>query len=177
MKIKGVLAVLFLSFFFTVNGQNAINAGSGDDLTSRVVFGGFVRGGLYTWTDSDDKLHVPTAFSDFGIKLETSGGNNFKAFTDLRFRYGSEFGKPVSNLDIREAWVQMNGSKWNVSAGQRIIKWGRGDFTSTEPKKMFPFYSKVYTDKTGVTFKTIEPDFTSADFRKYFSLIHNRLFE
>ncbi len=130
MKIKVVFAVLFLSFYCTVNGQNAINAGSSDDLTSRVMFGGFVRGGLYTWTDSDDKLQVPTAFSDLGIKLETSGGKNFKAFTDLRFRYGSEFGKPVSSLDIREAWVQMNGSKWNVSAGQRIIKWGRGDFTS-----------------------------------------------
>ncbi len=131
MRTKVVCAVLFLSFFITVNGQDTVNEKSDDNPALRSIFGGFVRGGLYSWTDSDDnRLHVPSAFSDFGLKFETSGGSVYKAFADVRFRYGTEFGKPVKSLDIREAWVQLNGSKWNVSAGQRVIKWGRCDFTN-----------------------------------------------
>ena len=52
----------------------------------------------------------------------------------IRFRYGTEFHEPVSRLDIREAWVQVNGRKWNFSLGQKIIKWGRCDFTNPTSK-------------------------------------------
>ncbi|MDX9948028.1 MAG: hypothetical protein RBS38_11730 [Bacteroidales bacterium] len=131
MKTSFIPAVLLLLFFIPVSGQDTINTGDIDIFTSPVVFGGFVRGGLYTWTDKDDdKLHVPAAFSDIGLKLETGRGKGFKAFADVRFRYGAEFSEPVSSLDIREAWVQVNGAKWNISAGQKIIKWGRCDFTN-----------------------------------------------
>jgi inner membrane protein len=58
-----------------------------------------------------------------------------------------------------------------------ITKWGRGDITSTETQKMFPFYAKVYRDSTGsYTFRQIEPDFSSRDFKRYFSMIKNRIF-
>lgn len=131
MKTTVVCAILFLSVFSPVSGQDTLSQAGSDNPASGAVFGVFVRAGLYSWTESDDdRLHVPSAFSDIGVKLETAGGSGFKAFADARFRYGSEFGKPVNSLDIREAWVQMNGSKWNVSAGQRIIKWGRCDFTN-----------------------------------------------
>jgi hypothetical protein len=92
---------------------------------------GFIRGGLYGGIDKDgdDKAYIPSAFADFGLKAEVGNGLNFKAFADLRFRYGVEFQEPVTYADLREAWVRVNGRKWNLSAGQRIIKWGRADFT------------------------------------------------
>ena len=131
MKTSVAWAVLLLLFFIPVNGQDTKNTDDIDIFTSSVVFGGFVRGGLYSWTDKDgDKLNVSAAFSDIGLKLETGRGKGFKAFADLRFRYGAEFNEPVSSLDIREAWVKVNGVKWNVSAGQKILKWGRCDFTN-----------------------------------------------
>jgi hypothetical protein len=99
--------------------------------TGAKILSGFVRGGLYSWTDkADDKLYIPSAFSDVGIKLETGNGRNFRSFADIRFRYGSEFLKPISKFDIREAWASVNNKKWNLSAGQKIIKWGRCDFTN-----------------------------------------------
>jgi hypothetical protein len=131
MKTSIIPAVLLLLFFIPVSGQDTLSTVGSDILSSPVVFGGFVRGGIYSWTNKgDDKLHVPTAFSDLGLKLETGGGKGFRAFADIRFRYGAEFSEPVSSMDIREAWVQVNGAKWNISAGQKIIKWGRCDFTS-----------------------------------------------
>jgi len=102
---------------------------------------GFIRGGFYTAIDkNDDKLYVPSAFSDFGLKAEIEDFSHFKAFADMRFRYGTEFGEHVNKLDIREAYVKVNGRKWDIAAGQIIIKRGRADFTnptsSLSPRNM-----------------------------------------
>jgi hypothetical protein len=99
-------------------------------------FSGFVRAGLYAGVDNDDKNipYVSSAFSDFGLKMELENGINFKAIADLRLRYGAEFEKPVSILDLREAWIKFYGKKWDISAGQKIVKWGRTDFTNTLSK-------------------------------------------
>lgn len=94
----------------------------------------------------------------------------------------TELIKPYKDSYAAETAIWFSQGKYFVQQGTGdtldffITKWGRGDFSSTEPKKMFPFYSKVYKDKSGVTFKTIEPDFTKDDFIHYFSLIHNRIF-
>ena len=61
-------------------------------------------------------------------------GINYKALADLRFRYGSEFREPVNRFDIREGYVKVYGKKWDWSAGQQIIKWGRADFTNPTSK-------------------------------------------
>jgi len=97
---------------------------------------GFIRGGLYAGIDNDDrdKPYVSSAYSDFGLKVEMENGLNFKAFADLRFRYGVEFLEPVKNFDIREAYIKVNGKRWNLTAGQTIIKWGRADFTNPTSK-------------------------------------------
>jgi hypothetical protein len=99
-------------------------------------FYGFVRAGLYTGIDHNDKNKplVSSAFSDIGLKVNIENEINFKAFADLRFRYGSEFQKPVNQLDIREAYIRINGKTWDLSTGQKIIKWGRTDFTNPTSK-------------------------------------------
>ena len=99
------------------------------------VFYGFVRGGLYgTMDKSDDKAYVSSAFSDFGLKAEIKDNIRFKAFADIRFRYGTEFLEPVKNINLREAYVKLNGKFWDVTAGQTIIKWGRTDFSNPTSK-------------------------------------------
>jgi hypothetical protein len=96
---------------------------------------GFVRGGLYGGIDDDDdKPYIPSAFSDLGIKVNSDKGQTFKAYADLRFRYGTEFSEPVSRFDIREAYISVYGKKWDITAGQKIIKWGRADFTNPTSK-------------------------------------------
>jgi hypothetical protein len=101
-----------------------------------MLFSGFVRAGFYSGWDHDDKNkpYVSSAFSDFRIKMEIENGINFKAYSDVRFRYGAEFQEPVRILDLREAWVMFYGKKWDISAGEKIVKWGRTDFTSTVSK-------------------------------------------
>jgi hypothetical protein len=93
---------------------------------------GFVRGGLYFSTGRDNKSNpaVSTLFSDLGLKFKAGNNLNFKTVADLRFRYGSEFASQVSRLIFREGYVQFYGKNWDITLGQKIIKWGRADFTN-----------------------------------------------
>jgi hypothetical protein len=85
--------------------QNDLSAGLSEGSNKKILYG-FVRGGFYSGIDkSDNKLYIPSAFSDFALKLDASDGVRFKGFADLRFRYGTEFKEPVSRLDLREAYV------------------------------------------------------------------------
>ena len=130
-----LLTALFLINSILVPGQDTLPVNSVPSDSPGKILGGFVRGGFYTWIDkADDKLYVPSAFSDVGLKLETGNGQNFRTFADLRFRYGTEFQEPVTKFDVREAWVGVNGKKWNLDVGQKIIKWGRCDFTNPTSK-------------------------------------------
>ncbi len=97
--------------------------------TGKTVLSGFIRGGFYSWIDKNDKkIYVPSAFSDLGINLKTTPSSSFAAFGDIRFRYGTEFLKPVNRFEIREAYAVVGGKKWEMTLGQKIIKWGRCDF-------------------------------------------------
>ncbi len=133
-SIKIKLALIIISIIpVSVSGQDIISSSvTGED--TRLIYG-FVRGGFYgNIEDETDKVTFPSAFSDFGLKVESSDSRMFKAFADIRFRYGTEFSEPVTKLDIREAFVTLNGKKWDITAGQRIIKWGRADFTNPTSK-------------------------------------------
>jgi hypothetical protein len=128
------LTLIFLLFPYILNGQSDPENTTQSEET-RIIYG-FVRGGLYGGIDNedDDKPYIPSAFADLGLKIETEEGKMFNAYADLRFRYGTEFREPVNRFDIRELYIGINGKKWDITAGQKIIKWGRADFTNPTSK-------------------------------------------
>jgi hypothetical protein len=141
MKISGRIRLLlllpFLSLLTTIGfSQDSLSLNAGNEKMNRKELFGFIRGGLFTGIDHNDN-HIPyvsSAFADFCLRVELENGMNFKAFADLRFRYGAEFLEPVNRFDIREAYVRVNGKRWDVTAGQKIVKWGRADFTNPTSK-------------------------------------------
>ncbi|MGD0342695.1 MAG: hypothetical protein ABSA76_13415, partial [Bacteroidales bacterium] len=102
--------------------------------TAKTSIYGFTRAGFYGNYKNNDKPFISSAFSDFGLKAETGDGLRYHAFTDLRFRYGTEFLDKVNRFEIREAYVKFNGRCWDITAGQKILKWGRADFTNPTSK-------------------------------------------
>jgi hypothetical protein len=126
---------MFTLFFLLIPGiSGAQDEQAMDDKKGGLLYG-FVRAGFFGSKDvNDHKPYVSSAFSDLGLKLLTKDDQLFKAFADLRFRYGTEFLKPVTRFDIREAYVTINGKWWDLSAGQKIVKWGRADFTNPTSK-------------------------------------------
>jgi len=138
LQEKVIMNYRFLSIIFFFAATPLLLSGqdeTGNNYKTRTAISGFIRGGFYGSIDQDnDKPYVSSSLADAGVRIETSNGLNFNAFSDLRFRYGTEFLEPVSRLDIREAFVTAYGKVWSVSAGQKIIKWGRADFTNPTSK-------------------------------------------
>jgi len=129
-NIRTGAIIFFLTISTIMRSQSEIE--NGGELKQGTIYG-FIRGGFYAETDGNDKIHIPSSFADFGLKADKSG-SIYRAYADLRFRYGTEFLSPVTRIDIREAFVTVHGRKWDVSAGEKIIKWGRADFTNPTSK-------------------------------------------
>lgn len=128
-----IIAALLFMLPVMANSQNDLSAGSENQTDEQIIYG-FVRGGFFINTDkNDNKLDVPSAYTDLALKID-AGGEMFRGYGDIRFRYGVEFGEPVTRIDIREAFVSAGGARWEISAGQKIIKWGRADFTNPTQK-------------------------------------------
>jgi hypothetical protein len=126
---------IFIILFFLIPDNAISQVDSINTNKKEKIIYGFVRAGFYGGTDdTDHKPYISSAFSDFALKVESKDELNFKAYGDLRFRYGAEFLEPVSRFDIREAFISLNGRKWDLFAGQKIIKWGRADFTNPTSK-------------------------------------------
>ncbi|HOW10203.1 MAG TPA: hypothetical protein PLX08_10425 [Bacteroidales bacterium] len=133
MRFLFALSILFNLNILIIRAQDFPTAESND--TAYMYAGGFLRGGTYAWRDHEsNKLYFPAVFSDFALKLEAGRRGQYGIYADLRFRYGAEFGKPVNRLDLREAWVSYSPGNFAFSAGRKIVKYGRCDFTNPTSK-------------------------------------------
>jgi hypothetical protein len=136
MFAKGIfLAWIIILFPLFISGQETKDSTSlAGKERGRIIYG-FIRGVSYgDLKNKTGKAFVSSAFSDLALKIESSDRSSYKAFADIRFRYGSEFHKAVNTINIKEAFVKYTGRKWEISAGQEILKWGRADFTNPTSK-------------------------------------------
>jgi len=78
---------------------------------------GYARAGLFL-NELSDKTALSTGFSDLALKLSTEDGKSYKAYADLRIRYGMEFGSQVKDFSIYEAYVSWYKRWIEISAGQ-----------------------------------------------------------
>ena len=90
------------------------------------TIGGFIRGGAY-FSTGDYQHDVSAAFADAAITLSATDNMNFRGFGDLRVRTGQQYGENVNSLTVREAWGVYYNSFMSISAGKKIIKWGKTD--------------------------------------------------
>jgi len=128
-----VIRALFLISFLITGNLNLFSQESSDTIFNdkTPLISGFIRGGFYgDLKENGDKPFISSEFADMGIKFEKRSPGGLFAFADLRFRYGSEFSEPVSYANVREAFVEYTVRKISLSAGKRIVKWGRADFTN-----------------------------------------------
>lgn len=94
---------------------------------SKFTPGGFVRGGVYYSTGGYEH-DINAAFADLSLTATLTDNVSYKGFADLRFRTGRQFGENSDNVMVREAWCTYYNSIIEISAGKKIIKWGKTDF-------------------------------------------------
>jgi len=139
MKRSALIVLLFacLSFYMAAQEKN-------------FTIGGFVRGGVY-FSTGDYQHDINAAFGDAAITLDATDNLSFRGFGDLRIRTGQQFGENINSLAVREAWGMYYNNFMSISAGKKIIKWGKTDIFT--PLSRF--------NPVDYTFRT--PDFEDAD--------------
>lgn len=99
-----------------------------DTATLPYELNGFIRGVLFSGKVPDeDRAELKSAYGELGLKMRVRKGDWSDGFAEVRFRRGSEFGGPVSEFNIREAYVNMYKGNLDLRLGHQIVVWGRAD--------------------------------------------------
>ena len=100
-----------------------------EDITNNhsLSIGGFIRSALYLGnTPVEENPYLLSAYGQAGILLKAKAGNMATAKADIRFRVGNEWQEPVSEVDIREAYIDLQTGPAGFRFGKLISPWGKG---------------------------------------------------
>lgn len=89
---------------------------------------GFTRGVFFAGKKVENKgTEVKAGYGELGLKCRPRIGKFGDGYAELRYRYGSEFGKSITEFNLREAYVNTYLGKLDVRLGHQIVVWGRAD--------------------------------------------------
>lgn len=89
---------------------------------------GFMRGAFFAGRSiQSDELVQKSGYGELGLKLRVRKAAWGDAFAELRFRNGHEFDEAISEISIREAYVDLYWGDMDLRVGQQIVVWGRAD--------------------------------------------------
>lgn len=90
---------------------------------------GDVKSVVYTgYNKKDDQLYLQSLYSQLDLGVDVPAGQFGRAFADLRFRYGQEFGSRIGTVALREAFVDLYLGPVTLRAGKQIMNWGASSF-------------------------------------------------
>jgi hypothetical protein len=113
---NGLLLLIILVITLQTAGQN-----------SSFVQGGFMRSGVYIFTGSFDRK-INTVFADAALKLNIKDDHSFIGFADLRTGERVQYGNRTPTFNAREIFGTYYNGIISISAGKKIIRWGKTDF-------------------------------------------------
>jgi hypothetical protein len=95
--------------------------------STSLSMGGFIRSVAYLGQTPEEEVpYFQSAYAQTGLLMSVKSGAWATAKTDIRFRYGVEFQEAVTELDIREAYVDLSGGPACLRFGKLISPWGKG---------------------------------------------------
>lgn len=129
---RSLLIILVLIFWISgVWSQGLFESSlSGDHENAgikNISIGGFIRSAAYIGlTPEEEKAYLQSAYGQAGLLLKAKAGNVATAKADIRFRFGSEWQKNISELMLREAYVDLQTGAAGFRFGKLISPWGKG---------------------------------------------------
>jgi hypothetical protein len=89
---------------------------------------GFFRGVLYAGKISEASGNeLKSGYGEIGLKLSAKMQDFGDGYAEVRFKKGSEFGMPISEMNLREAYVNAYFGNFDFRIGHQIVVWGRAD--------------------------------------------------
>lgn len=119
--LMGVLVLpVFAQDFFESLGE--------EEGSTPYELNGFMRGAFFAGTSVEsDKPEQKSGYGEIGLKMRVRKGTWGDGYAELRFRRGYEFGQSISEMSVREAYVNTYLGNLDLRIGQQIVVWGRAD--------------------------------------------------
>jgi len=126
--LSGVLLIFMVS---AVMGQGLFESNllenPVDQGRDQISIGGFLRSALYLGnTPLEEDPYLQSAYGQASLQLTAKAGTKASAHADIRFRYGTEWQQSVSEVEIREAYVDLQTGPAGFRMGKLIAPWGKG---------------------------------------------------
>jgi len=126
----GIIGLLLL-LPIVAGGQGLFDAavsGASDDEDAAYELNGSVRGVSYVGVIPENTGgELKSVYGELTLKLRARPGSSGNAFAEIRHRRGMEFGESISEMTIREAYVNAYAGIFDIRFGHQIVVWGRAD--------------------------------------------------
>lgn len=137
LKVSSLIVTLILCVYpsFTQSLFESSQSGTADNgASSALSVGGFIRSVSYIGrTPELEDPYFQSAYGEAGLLLNASLNQWARAKADIRFRAGNEFQEDFTQLNIREAYVDVSAGPAGIRAGKLITSWGKASlFNPTE---------------------------------------------
>ncbi len=128
MKVRYVSFIVILILSATLSAQSLFETETGKDKEKSYELNGYLRSTLFVGKVPDgDQAEIKSAYGEASLKFRVRKQDWGDAFAEIRFRKGSEFNEPVSELNLREVYVNAYIGAFDFRIGHQIVAWGRAD--------------------------------------------------
>lgn len=119
-------------FVFPLSGQGLFESAlenENENSPGNASLSGFVRTAMYVGkTGEEENPYLQSIYGQLALISDVDLGKYGAAFADMRFRYGNEFDSAISELDMREAYIDLFVGPLSLRAGKQIVSWGSSSF-------------------------------------------------
>ena len=160
-RIGWLILVLFIVQSPSISQSlfESSQSGKHEELVSNyLTLGGFIRSVAYLANNPEnDSKFFQSAYGQAGLLLDARAGEWATARAEVRFKYGSEFRETISQMEIREAYVDLWAGPAGFRFGKMITPWGKGSvfnptdkLTPVDPTVRSPDEDDIYLGTWGL---------------------------
>ena len=128
VKVSGLVLFFVLVFVSLLSSQSLFEQATGKDEEKPYELNGYLRGTLFVGKIPDETgAEIKSGYGEASLKLRLRKQGFGDAFAEVRFRAGHEFQKTVSEINLREAYVNAYVGPFDFRIGHQVVVWGRAD--------------------------------------------------
>jgi hypothetical protein len=88
---------------------------------------GYTRATGFMGITDHQEPTLKSLYHETSLRIKAKAGTLGQAYSDIRFRAGTEYGSGFAAVDIRETWLDLDFGKLEFRIGKQISPWGRAD--------------------------------------------------
>ncbi|MDH4219997.1 MAG: hypothetical protein OEY18_01715 [Candidatus Aminicenantes bacterium] len=118
----------FLLLSSSLSAQSLFEKTTGSKEEKPYELNGYLRGTFYVGKVPDkNDAEIKSGYGEASMKLRVRKQDFGDAFAEVRFRRGHEFRKNITEINLREAYVNAYLGSFDFRIGHQIVVWGRAD--------------------------------------------------